>query len=178
MRKRRMRACVDCGAPCHHNAYRCSTCRTAERRAVRTATSKKCVECGRPCHHSSYRCRPCALTERASFAALTPKANDPARKRAAVIRAERIELVEDYLLCGIDPKRIAADFGISCESLARSMRRAGRDDLANRVHVARYRDYRSKHKKCPDCGIEITDRASTCDPCQRRRQAIQRWAAA
>lgn len=153
----------------------------------------RCVDCGTPCaDHRSYRCISCASRERNTYLDavgrrgsgwFSPEAR--ARRSAAstahaqAALAERIEIIEEYLACGVEPDRIAADFGIQQESLWRQLHRWGRHDLAARFDHRKPREhYYTAGKTCITCGTPITNKARRCQPCashldnqSRRRDA-------
>lgn len=52
-------------------------------------------------------------------------------------RAQRIAQIETDLDLGISPAQIAADQGTTVAALERQMHRAGRHDLAGRLHRGR-----------------------------------------
>lgn len=56
--------------------------------------------------------------------------NSRSQDRFARERADRVQLIEDYLLLGIGAERIAADLSVTPGALARQMHRIGRRDLA------------------------------------------------
>lgn len=121
-----------------------------------------CTDCGAPTSkRTAQRCRACAQV---------------AHRRLQEQHAqERVELIEDYLSVGIDPRRIAADFGITPEALERQLRRRGHHELADRVHVpfkGRKNDY-SRHKQCADCGVRVMNTSTRCRTCANKAQ--NRW---
>lgn len=86
-----------------------------------------CIDCGAPCCHWAYRCQACQRREAGNFMHVTGKA---CRGSSQLPRLRRVAEVEESLSYGIEPRRIAADYGIKPDSLARTMHRAGRHDLA------------------------------------------------
>lgn len=103
----------------------------------------RCIDCGHQCSWAAYRCHPCANREKTSFAwqlGKMPRLGTPARQsiakwntdRAVEARAERVAFIEEQIGYGFSTADIAADLGISPNSVARSMYRAGRPDLGRR----------------------------------------------
>lgn len=103
----------------------------------------RCIDCGHTCSWGAYRCNPCSVREKTSLQWVLGKISGPGtagRHRIAQIniaraetqRAERIAFIEEQLGFGFSTADIAADLGISPGSVARSMYRAGRPDLARR----------------------------------------------
>lgn len=110
----------------------------------------RCIDCGHQCSWAAYRCRPCANREKISLAwqlGRMPRLGTDGRQiiaqlnvaRAVAERAERVAFIEEQLGYGFNTDDIAADLGISRNSVAKSMYRAGRPDLGRRFECRRDR---------------------------------------
>lgn len=74
---------------------------------------------------STTHCTQCGVRISANRRWCVPCATERTRQRFARERADRVELIEDYLLLGISADRIAADFDVTPGALARQMHRIG-----------------------------------------------------
>lgn len=81
-------------------------------------------------------------------------------------RAETVEEVEFLMSLGEPAEKIARRLGIHPESVARSLHRAGRPDLARKFRNRRG-DRHRKHN-CADCGAETW--GTRCRPCDLRKR--------
>lgn len=99
----------------------------------------------------------------------------PAEKLAAyhaARRAERVEFVEQQLSWGFNAQDIAADLGIDHNSVAKSMYRAGRPDLARRFEHWDERQpgrHYARGYTCEECGGRRSDCSTKwCIDCRNR----------
>lgn len=89
-------------------------------------------------------------------------------------RDELVNEVEFLTSCGTSPAQIVNQIGIQPGSIAKSLTRAGRRDLARPFWPLK-QHYQHAAKDCADCGTRISGESTRCRPCANRHNAQTRW---